>query len=150
MLLARGTAESGAKGRGGLTFEQAVPIIEGKLYGWAEFRQRPDYPGAAISRAYEERIGKNETRNVSSPQETWVVRYQAEVYEAGIIEAALKRMSEEQRKLIYLRYVERNQWIYIADQIHVEVRGVYRIRDQALAILGADLGLYHAANGGVA
>lgn len=133
-----------------MTFDQVVPIIEGKLYAWAEFRRSPDYPGATISRAYEEKIGKAESKDPTSPQEAWAIRRQAELYEAGIIEASLRRMSEEQRKLIYLRYVERNQWSYIADQLFTEVRNVYRIRDQALAILGADLGLYERVNGGAA
>lgn len=132
-----------------MRFDDIKPIIEGKLYEWAAYRRMKGYPAAGISKVYEGQVGKTETPNHASPQEAWVIRKQAQVYESGIIESTLKRMNSEQRRLVYLRYVERNRWDYIADDIGVERRTAYRIRDQVIAALSVALEIY-AERGGAA
>ena len=124
-----------------MRFEDALPILEGKLYAWAEWRQRDDRPTAAISSVYEGQIGRAETTDTTSPQERYVIR-QAMVYEAGIIEDALRRCSQEQKQLVFRRYVQRETWGEIAEGLHLGERTVYRVRDQALAIVACALGVW--------
>lgn len=127
-----------------MRFEDALPILEGKLYAWAEWRQRDDRPSAAISSVYEGQIGRTET---TSPQERYVIR-QAMVYEAGIIEDALRRCSQEQKQLVFRRYVKRETWEEITEALHMSRRTAYRVRDQALAVVASALGIWE--DGGVA
>jgi DNA-directed RNA polymerase specialized sigma24 family protein len=131
-----------------MRFDDVKPIVEGKLYAWAEHKRSKDFPAASISSIYRGKVGHTESPDRTSPQEAWAVRKQAQVYEAGIIDAALKRMSREQQQMVYLRYVERNKWEYVAECLNVELRTVYRIRDQVIAALAVALEVYE--NGGVA
>jgi DNA-directed RNA polymerase specialized sigma24 family protein len=131
-----------------MRFDDVKPIVEGKLYAWAEYKRSKEYPSAVISSVYQGKVGRTETPDHTSPQEAWAVRKQAQVYEAGIIDAALKRMSREQQQLVYLRYAERNKWEYVAECLSVELRTAYRIRDQAIAALAVALEVYE--NGGAA
>lgn len=126
-----------------MRFDDALPIIEGKLYAWAEWRQQPDRPLAAISSAYRGEEGHADTPDTTSPQERWVVR-QALVYESGVIEDAIRRCNEEQRELVFMRYVQRETWPEICDALHVSERTVFRIRDQALATIAFALGMWEA------
>lgn len=125
-----------------MRFEDALPILEGKLYAWAEWRQRSNRPTAAISSVYEDQIGREETPDHTSPQESWAVRHAAQVYEAGIIEDALRRCSQEQKQLVFRRYMQRQTWGEIAEGLHLGERTVYRVRDQALAIVACALGVW--------
>lgn len=122
-----------------MKFEDAVPIVEGKLYAWAVWRR--EYPDAPISSVYEAHEGRNETRNTTSPQERWVLRHALELRDASIIERTIQRMSEDQRQLIWMRYVERMHLRVIAEKLHVSVPQVYRIKDQALSLLAYEFGL---------
>jgi DNA-directed RNA polymerase specialized sigma subunit len=130
-----------------MRFEEALPILEGKLYTWAEWRQKAERPTAAISRVYEGQIGRAETTDTTSPQERYVIR-QAMVYEAGIIEDALRRCSQEQKQLVFRRYVKRETWEEIIEALHMSRRTAYRVRDQALAVVASALGIWE--DGGVA
>ena len=122
-----------------MTFEDAVPIIEGKLYAWAVWRR--EYPDASISSVYDAEEGRSETRNTTSPQERWVLRHALELRDASVIERTIQRMSEDQRRLIWMRYVERRHLRVIAHMLHVSLPQVYRIRDQALSLLAYEFGL---------
>jgi DNA-directed RNA polymerase specialized sigma24 family protein len=129
-----------------MRFDDALPIIEGKLYAWAEWRQRSNRPAAAISSIYRGDVGRTETPDHTSQQERWVMQ-QAQVYEAGVIERALRHCSQEQRELVFRRYVQRESWGEIADGLHVGERTAYRIRDQALAVVASALGIWNEPTG---
>lgn len=122
-------------------WEAALPILEGKLYAWAEWRQRAERPVAAISTVYQDTVGRRESPDLTSPQERWVIQ-QAQVYEAGIIEQAIRRCSQEQKELVFRRYIQRASWGEVADALYVSERSVYRIRDQALAVVASALGIW--------
>ena len=122
-----------------MKFEDAVPIIEGKLYAWALWRR--EYPDATISSIYEAREGRSQTPNTSSPQERWAVRHALELRDASIIERTIQRMSEDQRRLVWMRYVEKQRLKAIADELHVSLPQVYRIKDQVIGLLAYEFGL---------
>lgn len=122
-----------------MTFDEAIPIIEGKLYAWAEWRRDPDRPTASISSVYS---GEIPTPGHTSPQEAWAVRRQAQIAESGLIESAVRQCSPEQRQLIFHRYAERLTWVEVSERLCVGERTAYRIRDQALASVAFALGFW--------
>ena len=121
-----------------MTLEQVIPIIEGKLYAYGMLRLK--YPDAPIAQ-YEEHVGRQESRNTTSPQERWVTSNAWLLHDAAVIERTLKRMSKEQRILIRMRYIEYYKWDQIAKKLHVARRTVFRFRDQIIAILAYEFGL---------
>lgn len=129
-----------------MTFDQAVPIVEGKLYAYGVLRL--DYPEASISGAYRKVIQKHEvgivpsgTPDHMSPQERWHIRNQAELIEASKINEVLKQLDNDQRRLVELRYVERWPWTKVAEKLNVGRRTIYRIRDSVLVVIAYEFGM---------
>src|SRR5690606_29612468 len=89
-----------------VTYEQAVRVIEGKLYAY--YLTRLDYPDAAVSGAYEEWIPPSGQRE--SVQERWVSRHSQALADAAIIEQVLRRLTPRDRTLVRMRYGERWTW----------------------------------------
>lgn len=118
--------------------KDVAPIVEGKLYAWGIMRL--EYPEASISRAYHDEPSRN-GKPSQSPQERWAVRHHQELRDASVIEATLKRMSEEQRQLVELRYRERWPWRKVAEKLFVSERTVYTMRDQVLMVLAYEFGM---------
>lgn len=114
-----------------MKFDDVAPIIEGRLYNWGLMRR--NYPDVQIA-SYSERIGRSETPDLTSPQEAWAIRNARDLQDALVIEETLSKMSDGQKKLVWMRYVEREQWRQIAKAIHVSEQQIYRERDQVLAI----------------
>jgi len=118
--------------------KDVAPIVEGKLYAWGIMRL--EYPEASISRAYKYEPSRN-GKSSQSPQERWAVQHQQELRDASVIESTLKRMSEEQRQLVELRYRERWAWRKVAEKLYVSERTVYTMRDQLLMLFAYEFGL---------
>lgn len=121
-----------------MTFEEARPIVEGRLYAWGVMKKADLMPLAGTGH-YSEHISG--TRDTTSPQERYVVKYEQELRDAGLVDKTLNRLSSEQQRLIELRYMERRPWPDVADAIHVGLRTIYNIRDMIIAILAYEFGL---------
>jgi DNA-directed RNA polymerase specialized sigma subunit len=124
-----------------MTFEEARPIVEGRLYAWGAVKKADLIPLAGTAR-YSEYVSEN--GDTTSAQERYVVKYEQELCDAELVDKTLNRLSSEQQRLIELRYMERRQWPDVADGIHVGLRTVYNIRDMIIAILAYEFGLLEA------
>lgn len=121
-----------------MRFEQAIPIVEGKLYSYAVLVLQ--YPGARISNAYREVVATDGGEQTSE-QERWVMQHQYELMDAAAIDRVLRRLPSAERDLVRLRYLDRERWRSVAESLHVCEREVYRIRDRVLMVLAYELGL---------
>lgn len=129
-----------------MTFDQAVPIVEGKLYAYGVLRL--EYPEASISGAYRKVIQKHEvgiaprgTEDHTSPQERWAVQNQGDIVDAMRVERVLLRLSDEQCRLVQLRYVDRWPWSKVAQKLCVSRRTIFRIRDGVLTVFAYEFGM---------
>lgn len=121
-----------------MSLKHVARIVEGKLYAWGMMRL--EYPDAPISRVYREEIpGGSGFR--SNQQEAWALRHQDALRDAAVIEKAMRGMSDEQRRLVELRYVDRWPWRKVAERLHVSERTVYGLRQQVVIILAYEFGL---------
>lgn len=120
-----------------MTFEQAIPIVEGKLYAYGVMKL--EYPQAPVSNAYQQAAVQG--GEAMSQQERWVVEHQHEIRDAGVIETTLARMTVEDQRLVQLRYIDRWPWPKVADKLHVSRRTAYRLRDRILMVLAYEFGM---------
>lgn len=136
-----------------LTWREIKRIVAAKLLAWAEFRRRPEYPTAGVSSWYK-RVSRVKatseeatvlpaapSANATSPQEQWAIRHQVQLAEAAAIEHTLSRMSEEQRKLVFARFIEGRDWSDVATELHVSEAEVYRMWDRVAAVMAHALGV---------
>lgn len=123
-----------------MTYEQAVRVIEGKLYAY--YLTRLDYPDAAVSGAYEAWIPPSGQRE--SVQERWVSRHSQALTDAAIIEQVLRRLTPRDRALVRLRYGERWTWDAIGQRLGLRGSAVYQARDRVLGIFYGAFRLWDA------
>lgn len=124
-----------------MTFQEAIPIIEGRLYAWSMRKLEP--PEAAISGVYDPELlppQKKAQRSTSQP-ESWVIRHQYEMWEGTVIEKVLEGMNTELQNLVKMRYLNRWTWQRIADALKVGERTVFRLRDHVLLVMAYEFGL---------
>lgn len=140
-------AEAMVMERGYMTFDEARRIVEGKLGAYAfVIGNKPDAP---IQTIYDRLLRAKEleadvdagTRSTTSPQELWAIRHAQQIEDAARIERVMRRLPYEERHVIFLRYVEKNRWDYIARTLHMSRPTVYRVRDRALMAFAIEFGL---------
>jgi len=117
-------------------FDSVRTIVEGRLVAWAMYNLT--LPGGGTA-AYDRIVAK--TNDTTSDQEKFVASHEETIADNEIIKRAIKRMSKDQRELIWLRYFQHKSWAEIARAIHVSFRAVYSIRDSIIAILAYELNL---------
>lgn len=126
---------------------EVVPQVEGRLYGWG--RCVVTYPGAPISKVYEALqeyglkgpgIGKDKTS--LSPQERWALQHQDQIETAKIVARTLRKMAKLERRIVWMRYVEKRTWVEIAEKVCMSESLVKRVlRERILYIFAAEFGL---------
>jgi len=129
------------KGGGEMTFQQAIPIIEGHLYSWGV--RKMEHPDAPISKVYDGAStppAKSGRHPISQP-EAWVIRRQHAVWKAAVIDRVLRGMNKELQRLVELRYVKRCSWRNIAETLNMGDRTVFRLRDSVLLVMAYEFGL---------
>ncbi len=132
-----------------------VPQVEGRLYGWG--RCVVTYPGAPISRVYEalqeyglQGPGVNSEKQSLSPQERWAIQYQHEIDTARIVQRTLKKMARLERRIVWMRYVEKRTWVDIAEKVSMSESLVKRVlRERILYLFAAEFGLLATDNLGI-
>lgn len=115
------------------------PILEGRLYEWGKYAG--DTPTASISTLSP---FDNRTDYRHSPQEDWVVRWDYIFKKAKDVERILGNLSGTQRKLVTMRYRDRQTWEAIAEAMNVSQRQAFRIRDEVLSIFAYEFGMLRA------
>jgi len=123
-----------------MTYDEAVRVIEGKLYAY--YLTRLEYPSAAISGAYESWTPP--TRTHESPQERWAAKHSRSLTDAAIIEQVLRRLTPRDRTLVRLRYGERWTWDAIGKRLGLRGGAVYQARDRVLGIFYGAFRLWDA------
>ena len=123
-----------------MTYDEAVRVIEGKLYAY--YLTRLEYPSAAISGAYVSCTPHSRTHE--SPQERWAVRHSRALTDAAIIEQVLRRLTPRDRTLVRLRYGERWPWDAIGKRLGLRGSAVYQARDRVLGIFYGAFRLWDA------
>src|SRR5690606_3675994 len=127
-------------GCGSVTFEQARPIVEARLYAYAALRQ--EYPDLPLVWQQMSQLGTSiQDSDRTSVQERWVVRHASEIRDAVVIEKVLRALPEEERRLTEMRYFEFARWDYICRKLSVSRATAYRIRDRALMSFALAWGL---------
>ena len=126
-----------------MTFEQARPIVEARLFAYAMLiREYPDAPPSSLS----QRLGTSvQTSDTTSTQERWAARHASELANAAIIERVLKVLPGDERRLVEMRYFEYARWDYICKTLAVSRPTAYRIRDRALMVFAHEFGLLACA-----
>lgn len=119
-----------------MTFEQARPIVEARLYAYAVLRLK--YPDASVASL--SGIGV-QLSDPTSRQERWAVQHAREIQDAVVIERVLASLPPEERRLVELRYFEFARWGYVCKQLAVSRATAYRIRDRALMAFAYAFGL---------
>lgn len=120
-----------------MTLDQAIPIVEGKLYAWGSLVLR--YPAARIS-AYDA-LRVDASPGASEPEQ-WVLQHDQDLVDASRIETVLKRLPDRDRALVRLRYVERWSWVMVARKLSTSRAAVYQIRDRVIYALACEFGLF--------
>lgn len=140
--------------------QAAMRIVEGKLYACAHLTM--SYPGPPVSSAYETlrewakaaeehpewrhlpAPDRDHAGRPLSPQERWVIAHQRELADLAVIMRVLRRLTELERKLVLLRYVEGASWREVAEHLHVSERQVYKLRDGILHAMAYEFGMLAA------
>lgn len=125
-----------------MTFEQARPIVEARLYAYAVLRQ--EYPDVPLGQQMSQLGTSIQDSDRTSVQERWVVRHASEIRDAVVIERVLRALPEEERRLTEMRYFEFARWAYICRELSVSRATAYRIRDRALMSFALAWGLLPA------
>lgn len=122
-----------------MTFDQLVPIVEGKLYHYAVLQL--EYPAARISSAYQDVVASG--GETSTEPERWVVQHQSALMDAAVIDRVLRQLPEQERAMVRLRYLERHSMATVAEALHVCRREAYRVRDRVISVLAYEYGLLY-------
>lgn len=77
-----------------------------------------------------------------SPTELWVARHEQALQDRPHVESVLRRLPNELRTVLFLRYVEERPWHEVAARLGVHRRQAVNLADQALAVLAWELGLF--------
>ena len=123
-----------------MTYDEAIRVIEAKLYAYG--LSRLEYPAAAISGAYE--AWTPPSGQQQSVQERWISRHGQALTDAMVIGQVLRRMTERDRQLVAMRYVERRRWADIGRRLGLRGSGVYAARDRVLGIFYGAFRLWEA------
>jgi len=125
-----------------MEFQQLIPIIEGKLYSWAQRDQDTDvYPGPVMSKPIDEPAVDRELYMKQSQQEAFVLRHQYELWEWAVITKTLAKSPKVLQNLVQLRYKECRTWREVAESLHVGERTAFRLRDYVIILIAYEIGM---------
>lgn len=72
----------------------------------------------------------------------WVARHEQALRDRPHVESVLRRLPNELRTVLFLRYVEERPWDEVAARLGVHRRQAVNLADQALAVVAWELGLF--------
>lgn len=130
-----------------MTFDQARRIVEGKLASYSfVIGNYPDVPVHVLYQRMQRTVDlgtevQSGGHSHNSPQEDWATRHAQQIEDASRIERVMKQLPRDERHLIFMRYMEKNNWGYIANQLHMSRPTAYRVRDRALMAFAIEFGL---------
>lgn len=125
-----------------MTYEQARPIVERRLYAYCDLDTVQ--PVSATSRWSDMPAGGGTT---SSQQERWATSREDTWQDAVLIERLLKVLGRREQYLIELRYRERRTWTDIARRMGLgSTRDAFALRDRALYFIACHMGLLDERN----
>ena len=124
----------------GLTFEQARPLVEARLYAWGDLLGSGfNDPVAATSRISD--MPKAIPAISDSQEERWVLKRCEAWEDKPLLDRLLLAIGRDEQRLIKLHYHKRMSWSKVAAQMNMGRRSVYSIRDRALYVFACHMGL---------
>jgi len=131
-----------------MTFADAVPIIEGRLYAYGVALKEYPGPPSTLHLALEDlRLGVavRATGRTDSPQERWAIRHQDAIRDAAVIRRVMRHLPELEREYVRLRYWERYKGKQLERKLHMSERGLRYVKERVLMAFAIEWGLLDQA-----
>lgn len=118
-----------------MTFEESVPIVEGRLYAYGVALKEYPGPPSTLNQALEDlRLGAviRSSRTGDSPQERWAIRHQDAIRDAAVIRRVMRRLPKLEQEYVLLRYWERYKGKQLERRLHMSERGLRYVKERVL------------------